>query len=420
MKAPQTSIGYIDLIRQNPNFRYMWLGQIVSLLGDWFNLIASAALVASLTGSGVAVGGLFVVRSLASFLVSPFAGVAVDRFNRKQLLIITDILRGLVMLCFLFVREADDVWLLFVLTAVQFAITGFFFPTRNAILPDITNDYELGTANALSSATWSVMLAFGTAIGGLVAGWLGVYVAFIIDAATFFVSAGILALIHYQWQKPQEQTRGLGQVLNQYMAGLSYLGHNADIMFIALHKSFVSLLMFNPTQVINVALAEETFVIGKDGGIGLGIMFAVVGIGTGIGPILIRRFTGDVDRALRIAISACYIIAILGVVIKAPLNSFPLYLLGSFIRGVGTGTVWVFATQLLMQKLPNDVRGRVFSTEFALFTLAGAIGSGVTGWGIDFFNGSSVPLWWMAGLTVIPLALWTWWNYGKQDGQFVS
>ena len=85
--------GYLQLIKSNRSFRYLWAGQIISLTGDWFNLIASAALIATLTQSGTAVGGLFVVRMLAPFLVSPIAGVVADRYNRKKIAITTDLLR---------------------------------------------------------------------------------------------------------------------------------------------------------------------------------------------------------------------------------------------------------------------------------------------------------------------------------------
>ena len=151
------TIGYAALVRGNRTFRMLWFGQIISLLGDWFNLIASASLVAELTQSGLAVGGLFVVRMLAPFLMSPIAGVGADRYNRKRILVLTDVSRAVVVLLFLLVREPGQVWLLYVVTAVQLSISGFFFPTRNAILPDIVSERELGAANALSSATWSVM-----------------------------------------------------------------------------------------------------------------------------------------------------------------------------------------------------------------------------------------------------------------------
>ena len=102
-------IGYGELIRGDANFRNLWLGQIISLLGDWFNPIASASLVVELTQSGFAVGGLFLVRMLAPFLISPIAGVVADRYNRKHILILTDILRALIVLGFLWVREPQHV-----------------------------------------------------------------------------------------------------------------------------------------------------------------------------------------------------------------------------------------------------------------------------------------------------------------------
>ena len=136
------AISYKELIRGNRNFRNLWLGQIISLMGDWFNLIATAILTANLTGSGLAVGGLFVVRSLAQFLSSPLGGVLADRFNRKKILILADILRFFIVLGFLFIKDASQIWLLYTLTALQLGISGIFFPTKNAILPDVVSEVD--------------------------------------------------------------------------------------------------------------------------------------------------------------------------------------------------------------------------------------------------------------------------------------
>ena len=160
--------------------------RLLVLLGDWFNLIASAILIANLTKSKFALGVLFTIRMLAPFFVAPLAGVCADRFNRKSILIVTDIVRGLLLFGFLFIRDKNDVWLLYVLTTLLFGVSGFFSPARSAILPDVTSQRELGTANALSATTWSVMLAFGAAIGGFTTGLFGVHTAFIIDGFTFF------------------------------------------------------------------------------------------------------------------------------------------------------------------------------------------------------------------------------------------
>jgi MFS family permease len=409
--AQNNAVGYIELVRRNPNFRTLWFGQIVSLFGDWFNLIASAALISLLTRSGLAVGGLFVVRMLAPFLVSPLAGVAADRYNRKRLLILADISRGVVVLGFLLVRDPQHAWLLYTLTAIQLAFSGFFFPARNAILPDIVNRRELGAANALSSATWSVMLAVGAALGGVVAGEWGIYPAFVIDSATFFISAIFISRIRYQHDAAlEEASKSVRAALNQYFEGLRYLKRHFDILSISLQKAAFALAVNGAFQVIQVVLAEKIFVIGEGGGTSLGLLYAVGGVGTGIGPIIARRFTGDRDQPLRRAIFFSYLIAVLGLVISAPLWNFSSVLFGTFLRAFGGGISWVFSTQLLLQLLPDRVRGRVFSTEFALLTLANAISAAAGGWALDN-SGLSVSslLWYMAGILLIPGILWLLW-----------
>ena len=413
--AQQKPVGYFDLVRTNKRFRLLWIGQIVSLLGDWFNLIASAALVAALTQSGTAVGGLFVVRMLAPFIISPIAGVAADRYNRKHLLIFTDIARGITVLGFLLVQDASDVWLVYALSAIQLGLSGFFFPARNAILPDITAKHELGAANAISSTTWSVMLAFGAALGGLFAGTVGIYPAFILDAATFFVSAVVIARIVYQRHPALEgEDKTVMGGLRQYVDGLRYLRHHADILFIALHKAANALFVMGSLQVVQVALAERIFVIGEGGGISLGLMFAAQGIGTGIGPILARRFTGDRDRQLRIALTVSYLISIAGLAISATLINLPIVLAGMVLRGIGGGIMWVFSTQMLLQLVPDRVRGRVFSSEFAMFSLTSAIGSAAAGWMLDNHLEVASMLQLMALLTLVPTILWTLWIlFGK-------
>jgi MFS family permease len=325
------------------------------------------------------------------------------------LLILADLARGVVVLGFLLVRDAQDVWLLYTLTALQLGISGFFFPARNAILPNIVSPKQLGVANALSSATWSVMLAFGTALGGLLAGGLGVYTAFVVDALSFCLSAVFIARIRHRSNVEKGERDGsVGAVFRQYLDGLRYLRKHLDVLAIVLHKAAITLTTSGALQVIQVTLAERVFVIGKGGGISLGIMFAVVGIGTGIGPIVARRFTGDRNPLLRIAMALAFLMIAVGVAIAATLSSFATLLVGILLRGIGGGIVWVFSTQLLMQLVPNHIQGRLFATEFALFTLMGAISAAISGWAIDNPSvGLSGTLWWMAGLCLVPFVLWS-------------
>jgi MFS family permease len=403
--------GYLPLIRSNPNFRHLWFGQIVSLLGDWFNLIASATLVNRLSESGLAISALFVIRMLAPFLISPLAGVLADRFTRKRLLITADLLRAVVVICFLFVRTPSQVWLLYALTAVQLAISGVFFPTRTAILPDIVSKRNLGSANAISSATWSIMLALGSALGGLAAGGWGVYPAFVIDSSTFLLSAFFISQIRYEKQsKSTNLSASQRSSLDQYIDGLRYLKQHPHVFVLTLHKAAFSLLISGPFQVVQVTIAENIFVIGQNGGIGLGILFATAGIGTGFGPFVARVFTQDRERPLSIMIAIAYPLSAIGSLIIAPLSSFELVLLGNILRAVGGGITWVFSNQLLFETVPDDIRGRVFASEFAFFSLASALGSLAGGWGVDLPQvGIGGTFLWMAGMILVPGILWSLW-----------
>ena len=402
-------VSYGALVRGNANFRNLWMGQIASLLGDWFNLIASAVLIAQLSESGFAIGTLFVVRMLAPFVVSPVAGVVADRYNRKHILIVTDLTRAIVVLGFLLVTEPQHLWLLYVLTAIQLGISGFFHPARTAILPDVVSDRELGTANTLSSATWSVMLALGAALGGIVSGFWGIYPAFVIDALTFVLSAFFIVRVNYPEKIHLESSdKSVRGGLQQFLEGLRYLHRHVGVLMISLHKA-ASALFVAGFQVVQVTIAESIFTIGEAGGISLGLMFAVAGVGTGVGPILARRFTGDRDRALCLMIVLGYGLASLGLIATAPLSSFTLFLLGTFLRGAGGGIIWVFSTQLLMQQVPNQVLGRVFATEFAIFTLTSAIGAWVAGVALDSGLGIAGTIGWMAALTLIPGIVWAFW-----------
>lgn len=412
----QNPAGYGELIRGNVNFRLAWFGQIISLTGDWFDLIASASLLSILHQPALAIGGLFVVRMLAPFAVTPIAGVLADRLNRKYLLVSCDFLRGAIVLCFLLVRRPQDAWLVYLITGLQLGLSGIYFPARSAILPDIVTRRELGAANAVSSATWSVMLAFGAALGGLSAGQFGVYPSFVLDALSFFISGALETQIAYTHLTPSDQGRvSLGSVYAQYAEGLRYLRDHADIFFISLHKGALGLIIAGAFQVIQVALAQQVFVIGQQGGTGLGIMYGVVGVGTGIGPFVARYFARDRDRPQRIAIAIGYALCAMGMFIVLPMASFETVLVGTFLRGLGTGTVWVLSSQLLLQLLPNRVRGRVFSTEFAMQTLMNAAGSAIGGWAIGGLPGGiPVMLGWMGGLILIPAALWAaWTTYGR-------
>ncbi len=189
----------------------------------------------------------------------------------------------------------------------------------------------------------------------------------------------------------------------------AFLGANRDILVAALQKAMLALFLATAFQVIQVAIAQRFFTIGEGGGISMGMMFALTGVGSGIGPILARRFTGDDPASLKKAIAIAYVVAIVGVAITAPLFSLPTVLLGSLVRALGSGVIWVFSTQLLLQMAPDEVRGRVFASDYMFFYLGSALSSSVIGAALDTSLSVSSIIWAMAALSVVPMMLWTAW-----------
>ena len=403
-----SAVGYRQLIIGNRNFRNLWAGQIVSMFGDWFNLIACAALVGTLSSYGLVIGSLFIVRMAAPLFVSSIGGVLADRHSRRLIMVATDLLRAVVVLGFLLVRSPSELWLMFGLTALQFALSGLFVPAQSAILPDIVSDSELGTANALSSATYAVMQALGAAVGGISTGLWGVHVTFLVDAFSFVVSAMLCWRITLT--TVTHRTRVVSQRWHvEFLDGLSYLRAHRDTMLVVLHKGANCLLITGGLNVLLVLLAEQTFVIGRDGGISVGLLFGATGVGTALGPLIARVFTGDRESSLRQGLALSYLVSGMGLALMASLHSFVLVFAGTALRGMGGGMLFVFSTQLLLMRVPNAVRGRVFSTEFALRSAMSALGMALVSALVGSVFGLSTMLWLMSVLTLIPAALWCWW-----------
>ena len=248
------------------------------------------------------------------------------------------------------------------------------------------------------------MLAIGASAGGLVAGAWGVYTAFAIDACTFLVSAAIVSRI--ESNRVERDVPEGGGFFTEYTNGLRYLRRTPDIAIIALQKAFIGLIVSAGFEVVQVRLAINVF----GGGTSLGLMYACSGIGSGLGPIAGRRFTGDRDRALRKAMCLGYLIAAAGLLMISSMHSLWLVLAATVLRSSGGSLVWVYSTQLLLTNVPEHVRGRVFSVELAAFNLCAAIAAGVVGRLLDSAPDLGNLIQWMALVSIVPAIIWTLWN----------
>ncbi len=398
---------YIYLVRDNSAYRYLWLSQVISQLGDWFNFIASAALVANLSGSGLAIGGLFLARLLPPFVLSPMVGVVADRFDRRKILIASDLLRAVIVLGFLLVRTEGDIWLLYVLTVLQLSISAFFEPTRAAILPSIVARKDLVTANALAGTTWSTMLALGAALGGLATALFGITAAFLIDAATFIVSAWFVNRIMVSTiEMDPHSTATHNAGWQAYVDGLRYLWQRPSVLVIALVKASAA-LAFGGMAVVEVTFAKEVFPIGADGSGTLGLIYFTIGLGTGLGPLVAQRITGNNPSWMKWTILFTYVTMAVGYVMMGGASTLGLFLIATFIRTIGSGINWVYSSSLLQMIVPDGFLGRVFAFDFAMMTLAASTSTLWVGWATD--NLGLTPQQIALALAAVPLVMTIGW-----------
>ncbi|MGA7303969.1 MAG: MFS transporter [Rhodothermales bacterium] len=361
-------VGYLDLIRSNRNFRLVWTGGVVSFFGDWFNTIALYAIVERLTGSPFALGLVFITKMLPMGLASPIAGLIADRVNRRKLMIVADISRAIIVLGFLTIETVGDLPLLYALAAVQIVISAAFIPARGASIPNITSEDELVTANALMATTWSSILALGAAMGGFATQWLGEHAVFIIDSLSYVVSGVLLyfAVIPQKTDVVDTERSLIRQAYEDVFEGWRYMRTYPRVGRIALAKASWALagggLVFMLTllgSAINPAAPA----------VAIGILFSARGLGTGIGPILARRWFKNEDYwptllGLCVSFSGLFYL----VVSISPWSSIFFLALIVAIAHVSSGANWVLSNVMLQKRAVDRYRGRVFASEWLAVT----------------------------------------------------
>ena len=398
---------YFTLLRTNRNFRLLFIGQTISQLGDWFNAVAVFALLLDLTGSATAVAWMMIVQILPIALVAPVSGVVVDRMDRRKLMIAADVVRGCLILGLLLVREADQVWIAYVVMALTVAAAAFFEPARTAIIPSFTTAEELLPANALSSATWSAMLAIGASVGGVVTAIAGRNVAFAINAASFFVSAFFIGRTRYRPSHVATRPSGTS-ALSAYMdliEGLRYMrrhSHVAALMFVKAGWGLAGGVLLLLT-----IFGQRIFPVAGSTAAGIGVLYGARGVGAGLGPIALRWILGQSPRTLRRVIGPAYFIVAVFYVALAGAPTLSVAALSVLCAHVGGSILWVFSTVLLQMEVPDRFRGRVFAAELALVSLTMSVSSYWTGYELDRGGWSPRTLSFALGiLFCIPGTLW--------------
>jgi len=396
---------WLALLRSNRNYRMFWLAGIVSQAGDWFNYIGIFVLLDRLTGSGEAISWFLIAKFIPTTLLGPAAGVVADRFCRKTILICCDLARIVVVLAYLLVRSADQVWLIFALALVQESLWSFWHPARQALVPDLCRPGELGPANGLAGASWSVMLALGAAAGGLVTAFLGSPVALCIDAATFLAAALIMARVRLP--APPKRPRSLSWAellgLRDLLDGLAYVRANRNVALLLMVK--IGWAMSGGLLVLLTVFGEQVYARGGQGGLS-GLFYAMRGLGAAVGPLLAWRLLGESIPAMRRAIGLAFLLSAGAYLSFSRAGSILPAALSVFVGHTGGSIQWVFSTTLLHRLVDPPFRGRVFAAEMGLLTLVLSLSTWLTGAALDQGSDPRHVVAVLASLFLLPAAGW--------------
>ena len=371
----------------------LWLGQLVSSFGDTLNYIALVVLVYRITGSGLAVSAVVVFEILPILLLAPVAGVIIDRFPRKMILILSDIVRAVLVLLLLF---ADSVWQVYLIAILLTAASVFFSPTLQAVIPSLVDKESLLAANSVAWSTGRlVQIIASTVAGGLIAA-VGTGPVFAINSLSFLFSALMimrLTIPSHIGEIGRANKRGLSGWLEDAGKGLSYVRGDRFVSRLLIVQALASLAV-GATGALLVVLAEQHLRLPPEG---FAWLLLAIGVGALLGPIILGSFTQNYKNVRLLFLP--YVIRGVGDILIVVVTPLPLALLILFVYGLNTSSGMVVYNSLMQSQVPEEVRGRVFTLMDVTWNVMRLASLGVGGalvevWGIQviYYMGGALLL----------------------------
>jgi len=346
---------------KNRNFSLLWTGQLISTMGSALTSLAASIYIYDKTGSALSVGLMLMATAAPSLLVGLFAGVFVDRFDRKKIMITADILRAMLVLLIPILVPLNINWL-YVIVMLTSAVSQFFDPAHESVLPEVATDDELAAANSLIAISQFGSTAVGFAAAGLI-GSDNVNLAFYLDAATFAVSALIVYMISIKPIQADEDTSA-SVVIQNLQAGVKQLFGTPILKSLFSVQAVVLLLPFALT-----ALNATEFEYGLQEGL--------TSIGFVVASLLMAKVFDRLQAGAWMAISFLGM-GLLGVV-YSQLSSVALAIALITFSGFFNAPASISRRVIVQRNTPPEMRGRVSSVFFVARDVLFLIGMGAAG-----------------------------------------
>jgi len=355
------------------DYRLIWTGQAVSNFGDALTNLALLLTTQALTGSAAAVATTAIAIALPTLLFGLVAGAYVDRWNRKRVMIVSDLFRTSFVLAFLLVTTVDRMWILYVVAFIQASLGTFFTPAKSAYLPRIVGADHLIAANSVSQMTQIVFGLIGTAIAGVIAAMNETLaLAYIIDAGTFLISLAAISMVRTDGKSHRTEVEPT-TILADIRVGLRILADSRLLRGVLLGAG-VMMLGIGATNVLLVPLIVEELMVPETWFAGFeGAQVVSMIAASAITASLARRF-GTTNLIVAGVLGIGVAVAAISTV-QAPWQMVVIL----FLAGWAIAPLQASASTLVQTEVDDSVRGRAGSALNTILTGANVVSMAFAG-----------------------------------------
>ncbi|GKX30914.1 permease [Vallitalea longa] len=374
-----------DTIFKNKNFILLWLGQLVSILGSNFHSLAVMWYVLEITGSAAKAGITMVFTVVPQILLSPLTGPIADRFNRKVIIVVSDLINGILVgiIAILCYTNNLQLWTLYLISAFMSASSAFFSPALLASIPTIVKKENLVKANSLSQIVRYSSSILGPALGGILVVLIGIPGLFLLNSISFLLSSfseSFIKITYVAKSKIQKMT-----LLKDFQEGISYSVKNKDLLQIIIVGGIIINFLYAPLSLIIAVVAKDNLNSGSEG---YGILLGALSVGGLLMSFIIPKISKKTGNFKLLFIG----LTLEGLLLLpfAFINSLSTGIMSLLILGCSFGIVNVTLGTVIQTIVPNDVLGRVSSVMNILCTLTVPLGYYLGGIALENFKTSEI------------------------------
>ena len=361
-------------ILKNRTFLLLFLGNTISLIGFGFNLVGVSWLVLEVTGSELALGKIMAMATVPGVVLALFAGIIIDKVNRKWLLVVLDLFRMVVVGTFVILLAQDRFSMnaLFITVLLMGTGSSLFWPTAQAFVQELVSAKDYFHANALLSASYQAGSILGAGIGGVVVHFYGVPTALAFNTFTHLISALLISAAPFTRQVVHHEVESMWQSVSK---GFIYFKEKVGVLILGFTTILADVAIWGALSVLTITISKEVFLAGS---LGYGLMEGFYGVGALISTVAVGYMTRFLGRGR--ALLLCYVVA--GVMCLLAPIAISIYLAGVayFFMGLHNNAARICIRTIFMEQIPNKIMGRV-QTILGVYTRLLVVASALSaGW----------------------------------------